>query len=80
MAATSWLHTSVRSLCFLPHLGPAALGSVNHVETCTLVCNLYVTACNAHYSEFDSLQHYPQNFNTYVHVLCLHNLPDPTYY
>ena len=39
---TSWLHTSVRSLCFLHHLGPVALGSVNRVETCTWVCNLYL--------------------------------------
>ena len=36
-----WLYTLVRSLCFLHHLQPAALGSVNHVETYTLVCNLY---------------------------------------
>ena len=38
---TSRLHTSVRSLR-LHHLGPAALGSVNRVETCTSVCNLYL--------------------------------------
>ena len=37
---TSWLHTSVLSLRFLHHLGPAALSSVNCVETYTLVCNL----------------------------------------
>ena len=45
---TSWLHTSVWSLHFLHHLGPAALGSVhvNHVETCTSMCNLYMyTVC-----------------------------------
>ena len=34
---TSWLHTSVRSLRFLHHLGPTALGGVNRVETCTSV-------------------------------------------
>ena len=39
---TSWLYTSVRSLHFLYHPRPAALGSVNCVETCTSVCNLYI--------------------------------------
>ena len=43
---TSRLHTSVRSLR-LHHLGPAALGSVNRVETCTSVCNLYVIDAKA---------------------------------
>ena len=45
---TSWLHTSVWSLHFLHHLGPAALGSVhvNHIETCTSMCNIYMyTVC-----------------------------------
>ena len=42
---TSRLHTSVRSLR-LHHLGPAALGSVNRIETCTSVCNLYIDTCN----------------------------------
>ena len=41
---TSQLHISVRSLRFLIHyLGPVALGSVNHVETYTSLCNLYLT-------------------------------------
>ena len=39
---TSWLQTSVRSLRELHNLGPQALGSVNHVETYTSVCNLYI--------------------------------------
>ena len=36
------LHTSVRSLRFLHHLVPAALGlgGVNRIETYTSVCNL----------------------------------------
>ena len=39
---TNRLHTSVRSLRVLHDLGPPALGSVNHVETFTSVCNLYI--------------------------------------
>ena len=39
---TNWLHTSVRSLRVLHDLGPPALASVNHVETFTSVCNLYM--------------------------------------
>lgn len=37
---TSQLHTSVRSLSFLHHLWPAALGGVNRIETSTSLCNL----------------------------------------
>ena len=39
---TNRLHTSVRSLRVLHDLGPPARGSVNHVETFTSVCNLYI--------------------------------------
>ena len=38
----SQLHISVRSLRFLHHLGPVAVGGVNRVETYTSVCNLYL--------------------------------------
>ena len=39
---TSQLHTSVRSLCYLHHLEPAALVRVNRIETYTSVCNTVI--------------------------------------
>ena len=58
---TSPLYTSVRSLHDLHSLGPAALGCVNSVETCTSVYNLYLFTlylilCTVHVCTFTEIQ------------------------
>ena len=62
---TSWLHTSLRSLRFLHHLGPAVLGSVNRIETCTSVCNLYICTASGFSCIWGSLRLAP-NYSWWV--------------